>query len=91
MRIMDHKAEAERLLRVAGVERDVVWAQVFATRALGHATLAAAIPAPIGLPKSPAQLWPGEIWPDPGPRIWCSTEHDVANEPVIVFCGKDVS
>lgn len=86
---MDHKAEAERLIALSCEERDAAWAQAWATQALVHATLAA-IPAPIGLPKSPAQLWPGEIWPDPGLRIWCSTEHDVANEPVVVFQGDKV-
>lgn len=87
---MDHEAEAERLLRVAGVERDVAWAQVFATRALGHASLAALL-APIKLAPLTTQTSPQHVWPDPGPRIWSSTDHDVANEPVIVFRGKDVT
>lgn len=87
---MDHKAEAEELLRQSATERDAAWAQVLATRALGHATLAALL-APIKLAPLTTQTTPQHVWPDPGPRIWSSTDHDVANEPVIVFRGKDVT
>lgn len=89
---MDHKAEAEELLRQSATELDSAWAQVLATQALAHATLAA-IPAPIlmlpSLTQTPLRD-PQYVWPDPGLRIWCSTEHDVANEPVVVFQGDKV-
>lgn len=89
MRIMDHKAEADRLLGVAAIERDSSWALVLTTRALVHATLAA-IPAPIVMLPSMTRTSPQHVWPDPGPRIWSSTDHDVANEPVVVFQGDKV-
>lgn len=87
---MDHMAEAERLIALSCEERDAAWAQAWATQALVHATLAA-IPAPIIMLPNTSRTSPQHVWPDPGPRIWCSTDHDVANEPVIVFRGKDVT
>lgn len=93
---VDHFAEAERLLDLSCAERDMAWAQVFATRAQAHATLAGLAgldkPGRISLPDSGERMlqWVDQDRPQPV-QIWCSTDRDVTTEPVIVFQGKDVS
>ncbi len=51
--MLDHRAEAERILAAVGAEKDTHWAQVMATRALVHATLAASEPLPAALSPEP--------------------------------------
>lgn len=44
---MNHREEAERLLKQCESERDALWAGVLATRALAHATLVHSEPEPL--------------------------------------------
>lgn len=81
---MDHRASAEHLLDLAATERDAAWAQVFATRAQAHATLA-------GLLQPSFQITPrGEHHVSPPPTtIWCSTDRDEM-DPIVIWRGKDL-
>lgn len=82
---MDHRASAEHLLDLAATERDAAWAQVFATRAMAHATLAGLL-RPI---KAAAPAFEHHS-PAPPPVIWCSTDRDMSAEPIVVWRGQDL-
>lgn len=87
MDTLNHAAEAERLLAflTADYHGDADWAQVLATRALAHATLAG-LPKPIRVDMPPAQ----QIWPERGgPVVWCSTDRDEM-DPIVIWRGKDL-
>lgn len=87
---MDHRASAEHLLDLAATERDAAWAQVFATRALAHATLAGGLPQPSFqiTPRGEHHVSPPQqVWPTVTPQVWCSTDRDEM-DPIVIWRGK---
>jgi hypothetical protein len=90
---VNHRAAAEHLLDLAATERDAAWAQVFAARALAHATLAGPVapahsaPVVVNVPLRSSSS--EQVWPEP-PRVWCSTDRELLDEPIIAFQGEKV-
>lgn len=95
MDTLNHAAEAERLLAflTADYHGDADWAQVLATRALAHATLAG-LPKPIRVTAPQGRLTvdmmpaPQQVWPT-APQVWCSTDRDEM-DPIVIWRGKDL-
>lgn len=81
MDTLNHAAEAERLLAflTADYHGDADWAQVLATRALAHATLAGLL--------TPVQVAPRAFEYHSPATIWCSTDRDEM-DPIVVWRGK---